>query len=139
MVKKNFPDRGFARIGLIIRHPQQALDDLTNLLGLQPHRVWQVGGARTTPKGKTIGGVWQDSAWLSDQEVSFDTTDAAIKNYICRLQDAFERILDITNTGGRAVLVFRMSGSENYGFVLSPDQLRELAQLGVEVSVEVFP
>lgn len=53
------------KISFPIKHPAMDPDEITSNLDLQPDGCWKAGAPRTTPHGRSLGGVRRETYWFA--------------------------------------------------------------------------
>lgn len=127
-------------VTLMLNHPNEKLDTVTNELGLQPDYKWQAGQPRTTPVGKPLPGVNRDTYWAYCERIAghrkfFET----VVELLARLEAAEEFVWGLLRSGGRVNLIVHLPGHTNIGDVIAPADLLRMGRLGIGLGVEVFP
>lgn len=131
-------DRGV--VSIRFRHPTRELAFLSEVLGLTAFRTWKVGTPKETPTGQKTGGVYDISYWVSRIEFepkagfSVPLTDA-----IGLLQRAEATVRELLDTGGNLEIYLHLTGWLSNSGSISAALLRTMADLGVRLSIEVFP
>jgi hypothetical protein len=134
-------DRGVRfDIALLIRHPDIDPTLITARLGLDAHRAWKAGDARTTPTGRRLPGRYADSCW--NYVFHYEDTDrfsTAIEDILGTLKNHKPLLEQIDKTGGTTELFLQLPGDANIGDGLSWAVLKKFAALKIGLSVETFP
>lgn len=127
-------------ISIRIAHPGMDMSDVCEDLGLVPDFSYSAGDARVTPKGKAIGGVRDGSYWLHSfmerNDGDVESSLEEIVRFLAVRQKFFERI---TKTGGRSELFIGWFSSENTGFNIGSSILRQLVDLNIDLSFDIYP
>ncbi|WP_321397831.1 DUF4279 domain-containing protein [Emcibacter sp.] len=132
-------------VSLRLSHPSRSLKDFTDLLGLTPARLWTAGEPKLTPKGTALPITAEDSFWearlsgsgkRSSSEISLEVW---LKQAVSDLAPHREKFAEIAQTGGRVELFIRWAGDYNMGAVFAPELLRDLADLHLTLSLDVYP
>lgn len=127
-------------VSLRITSPAITADEIASLVGLDPSRHWNVGEARTTPKGQVLEGARKTSyatfrlvdkqrAWLSE----------VISTYERELADRAAVLEEIRNAGGTTELFVGWFLERSGGDTLPSALLRALGSLGLDLSLDVYP
>lgn len=128
------------KIRILIRHPTADPIEITNKLGTDPDNFQKVGEIRKTPRGKAVGGIneysmWSKSFFFEKERNFFHRASSVI--------DLFEGnkdfIVNLIDSGGSIQLITDLSGQLNIGDVFSWKDLGRLADLKIDLGVEVFP
>ncbi len=87
-----------------------------------------------------MSGTYRESHWVGGLE--FASTSGFRKKFVSllrRLKRAEKTCRRIKETGGTIELYLQLPGSVNNGDTIEPALLNEMAQLGIELSIKVFP
>jgi hypothetical protein len=131
----------FYRMVFRIRHPTIDPGVITTTLAMEPHRSWKVGESRTAPNGRALDGHRDDSFWSYRE----DYTNAAkaffkeVDILVSRLKPHAAFLHELSAAGGKCEIYIQLPGSMNFGDSLHQSTLRSLADLGILLSLEVFP
>ena len=125
---------------LMINHPTERLDTITNELGLQPDYKWQVGQPRSAPDGTPLPGVNRDTYWALCERVAghrffFETA----VDMLDRLEAAEDFVRGLLASGGRIRIAINLPGRTNIGDSLASSHLSRMGRLGVELDIGIFP
>ncbi|MEW6642141.1 MAG: hypothetical protein AB1586_16670 [Pseudomonadota bacterium] len=125
---------------LLIKHPTIDPKLITKELGLSPHLAHVVGTERITPMGTKLSGRYEESTWGWAKRVQGrrafldDVSDLALQ-----LQKSQHFIASLIAGGGNVTMIVDLPGDVNIGSVLSSVGLKRLADLGIDLGIEVFP
>jgi hypothetical protein len=127
-------------IRLLIKHPSIDPDRITETLGLAPHLSAIAGSERTTPTGTVLPGPHKVSVWSHSFDVKgkrrfFSDVDAMID----RLEPHKALLSAIADGGGNVMLIVHLPGDVNIGSTLRWREMARLANLHVDLGIEVFP
>lgn len=127
-------------IRILIRHPAADPIEITRRLGIDPDIVRKVGEIRKTPRGNASGDVNKYSMWsksfIFEKERNFFRHAVSIVDL---LEQNREFISELIDSGGTIQLIADLSGRQNIGDVFAWNDLRRLADLRIDLGVEVFP
>ncbi|MCO5082519.1 MAG: DUF4279 domain-containing protein [Rhizobiaceae bacterium] len=129
----------FFTIQLSFTHSHIGVDELTRRIGIEPDRAWNVGEERTTPVGRRISGVFDKTYW------SVSRTVFGKRHFFNEVLFELDKLGNIDffrwfrQNGGEASVIIGLSGAENIGDVIKPENLNRLAELGFSLGIEVFP
>jgi len=127
-------------VTLMINHPNEKLDAITEAFGLQPDYKWQVGQPRSTPIGTLLPGVNRDTYWaFSDRIAGHRHFFETAMELLAKLEAAEEFVRNLLAGDGRIRMVLHLPGRTNIGDTLAPADLLRMGRLGVALDVEVFP
>jgi hypothetical protein len=126
-------------ISLRITHPNKPSEQITKALGLVPEFSWTAGDRKTTPKGGKLPGHRKESYWCYGVSVSDQPLEAEIAKLNDSLAGKQNVLLDIVATGGRIEYFVGWFSSKNSGFVLKHELSRQLAELKIDLSFDVYP
>ncbi|TPG11353.1 hypothetical protein EAH88_02110 [Rhodanobacter glycinis] len=116
------------------------LSGCSSEFGLVPTRQWSVGQERTSPRGKPLEGLWEESYWTTSLEID---PDEAIEIALVRIAQWLSRHESFLSThnisGGSAGLFigFFLEGF-NSGFLLEPSLLAQYTLLGVALEFDLY-
>lgn len=134
-------ERGLAyTVRIRICHPSDPLDCLTTATGLTPHVQHKKGEPRVTPNGVPLPGTYSDSRW-SYSEVTRDSRrfHVGVRRAMDLLEPAAEVLQQLRTSGGRVEIILHLRGERNVGDYIEIPDLKRLADLGINLGVEVFP
>jgi len=125
---------------LLIKHPSIDPAVISSELKLEAFRSWKAGESRATPTGTPLPGTWRDSSWnhvfsYKGERKFFDE----IRQLLIQLLPHKDFLLKISNEGGRVEIYLQLPGDLNQGSSAEPAMLKEMAELGLYLGVEVFP
>lgn len=139
--KRDPEDEGLKfRLRVLVKHPFDALADLTSAFGVAPMLHWKAGDERQSAAGTSIPGRQRESlwSWWIDVENKRYFSDA-VTDVLETLDRGKECIRRVVSTGGAAVLIVELQGGRNIGDVIGLKQLAQLADIGIQLGIEVFP
>jgi hypothetical protein len=127
-------------IGLHIKHPEISPDAITAGLGLTPQYSWRRGEPCRTPTGTELGGFRKETMWhhLTKEEGRRYFFES-LRGFVDRLRPNRDFLAQLVSGGGRVTLLIHLAGDVNMGDDLEPETLRLMSELGIALSVEVFP
>jgi len=113
---------------------------ITKELGLTPHLSHFAGAERMTPANTKLPGKYRESIWgwaqhLEGKRAFFDN----VSELAIRLRKHQDFIAGLMAGGGSIVMIVDLPGDVNIGSVLSSVNIKRLADLGVDLGIEVFP
>lgn len=126
-------------VSLRFRHPTRSADEISAEFNLQPRFHWNVGDLRRKSDGSLGDGV-RDSSYWSHEVAS---------GKVCGLADALEENIATLEPHAAFLREFIASGGEveyfiglfttsmSGGVTLSPELLRRIADLGINISIDV--
>lgn len=125
---------------LIVRHPSLDPKLISTQLGLAPHVTQMAGEARVAPSGVPIGGRYSDSRWgwsarFEKRREFFDEVSVLAN----RLYPHKEFLSKIVDSGGSVEIVVHLPGDTNIGWTMPWAELATLAELKIDLGIEVFP
>jgi hypothetical protein len=127
-------------ITLLIRHPDLNPELIKAKVGLQPHRSWQAGEPRFTPKGRVFPRSHKTSCWNHVFRYQGDVHfSEEIDTILVQLTPCRALIREIDQTGGKSQLFLKLPGDQNLGDELSWKILEKFAHLKIGFSLETFP
>lgn len=129
-------------ITLRLRHPAMRPDEMSTSLGLDPHRCWNKGAARTSPEGEPLGGYQKDNAWTRclaggpSDELSLAKCLAAVMK---ELGPASEFLRQFRSTGGTTELEVMWSIGDAWPEEVFPHALlAQLAEVMLDLRVSTI-
>jgi len=132
-------------VALRIWHPSIDPEDISVALNLKPERQWKVGEARTTAKGRSLGGVQAETYWFTDpfnhgEYLSHQDQVEDVFFDVLRLLAPKKEFLNLLSTqGARAHLQVSTHSNRNYALVLPPELLHECSELGLSLVHDTYP
>jgi hypothetical protein len=127
-------------VRLLIRHPNIDPDRITKTLGLIPHSSAMAGSERRTLAGDLLPGLHKDSAWSYSFRVTGNRrlfSDAA--KLIDKLEPHQAFLAELDHGGGSICFILDLPGDVNMGDVLPWRDMARLANLHIDLGIEVFP
>lgn len=126
------------RLGFI--HPNVAPDEISNKLGLTPFSAQKVGEPRFAPNGAKLPSVSKDSRWTFRRLCrSGSELIDEISLLLERLEAERSWVLSILKSSGLIHITLSFSGRHYFGLSIPPDLVERLAQVEIELGIEVFP
>lgn len=127
-------------VRLLIKHPNLDPGLISERLAMLPNMTQLVGTKRKTPKGVSIGGTYRESRWgwsirVAGKRSFFDdVTDLAN-----RLKPHKKFLSEIIDSGGTIEVIVHLPGDVNIGWTLDWQEMEKLAELQINLGIEVFP
>jgi hypothetical protein len=129
-------------ISLRIRHPSIDVAEIASNLSREPFRSWQAGEPRSTPKGTPITGVNSETYWTT-RVAEGDSSSAVLSVVLlglvadlARHRMFFERL---RREGASIELFVGWYFGGNSGDIFGFDLLAKLADLKIDLSLDVYP
>ena len=116
--------------------------EISAALKLEPFRMWRAGDPRTTPKNTPLEGTWRDTYWTADvfkDKCPDRTLAAAIFGLAERFSPSKSFFAKICSEGGRVEFYVGWFIDGNRGDVFDTILLAKLADLGVDLSLDIYP
>jgi len=131
-------------ISLRAKHPQVELGFLSNLFGKQPCVSWVAGDERKTPKGTSLGGIRENSYWvtrLTEEETVSESwqLEDLLEQSLLEVSVHAKELDEFFGSGGRLEFFVSVYGSRNFGLILSPDLMSRLGAAQIELQLDVYP
>ena len=127
-------------IRLLIKHPNYDPDLITGQLKIAPTMTRAFGAPCKAPDGKLLSGTYKDSRWgwstRVDGKRNFFEDVAQLAR---RLKPHKEFLTALAETGGTTEIIVHLPGEANIGWTLPWSELGNLAELQVDLGIEVFP
>ncbi len=134
------------RICFRAHHPSADVAPLFDQLGWEPDHLWVAGQSRQTALGAPLAGVYPDSygsVHLTPEREPREWSQESLEQFLDALQRrlAAHRIVmrEFNARGGRCGLSIGMSGQDTFGFELSPQLHRALAELELSLGFDIQP
>jgi hypothetical protein len=114
--------------------------EISNALGLTPQRTTRAGASRTSPKGEALAGAYEFSYWTHQ----FDTEGASelglvLEGLVERLKRNQQFLHQIVKDGGSVQLFCGVFAAGNWDEILSHTLMGRLAELRVDLRLDVYP
>jgi len=134
-------------IRLIFRHPSIDPEDITKTLGLEPSKQIRVGDRVIGLDGRPRRGIERQSSWslwvtYDYEEPDLDAPGPRVDERICAFLEPIVRHAPFVRrlaVEGEAGLEINILGHSHFGCAIAPAVLRTIADLGLDLCVEVFP
>jgi hypothetical protein len=130
-------------VSLRLWHPERLSREITSILQVEPRHSGDVGSTRMTPKGTQLAGVYDQTFWTArivDGSSAGRSLAAAVSEILDRFEVQQDFFRDFSSTGGRAELFIGwFLDNGNSGDVLEHRLLRRLADLGLDLSFDIYP
>jgi len=127
-------------VRLLVKHPSIDPFVITKELGLIPHLAHHVGKNRLTPKGRILAGQYRESVWGWSKDVE---GKRAFFDEVADLSIQLERhrhfLSKLVAEGATVSLILHLPGDVNIGSNLRSTDMKRLADLGIDLGIEVFP
>lgn len=125
-------------ISIRINHPSWPLDIITELMKSKPDVGRSVGEQRRTPQGKELEGKNPETHWIKRLNYKGDSLPNAIEKAASEFgwQSAVGR--EIRQSGGRVEFFIGWFFDKKGGDVLSAELLGRLAELGIDLSFDIY-
>jgi hypothetical protein len=130
------------KVSLRIRHPYREPADITSALGLNPSRCWRAGEPRSTPKGSPLEGNYSESYWtarLAEGRWPETALTVVIGDLLQQLGAHKNFFHEIRSEGGRIEFFVGWFFDRQSGGVFSSDLLAQMADLKIDLSLDVYP
>jgi hypothetical protein len=131
-------------VGLRIHHPSLDPRRISRRMKMRPHISWQVGDARTTPKGNPLPGVRADTYWSKSLISGWvrvprgKSAEDALAQVLRPLRAHARFLRGIRSDGGRIELSLSSYSTRNYAFVFPPSLIKLIDRLGLDFIVDVY-
>ncbi len=126
-------------LALQVKHPNLSADLWSKSLRMAPVRSWRADQPRSTPKGRKLVGTYKASygCWelVEGRGNSLVRSLAAMTKRLSKHKKLVRRW---RATGGSVAYYLALSGPRMIPFVLPPELLAEMGDLGVELGVETL-
>ena len=131
-------------VSLHVSHPTLDLEELTQILGLKPSKVWKLGEPRVTPKGTPLEGVYKYNLWSAPlhEQKRILSTEIYLEDYLEKLNQQFsphkKRLGEIVNSGGYIEYFIGWFSEGNIGATLNPALLKSTAELNISIGLDIY-
>ena len=127
-------------ISLRLRHARDDVGALLEQWGMDVRRSWIAGTPRTTPRGSPLNGTWPDSYAYTRLDIGGpDTLTRCLRQVIDQLQPLSQELNAFVDMGGRAELFVGWHFEQNSGDILDRRLLRAITDLGLDLSLDIYP
>jgi hypothetical protein len=130
------------RYCIVLRFRHSTLDpgEISSELGRRPDIAWKAGDPCITPKGRRLPGVRADGFW----SLTFRYKgEKPIGNNLAQIVDELSPhkhlFGKLDNMGATAALYVQLPGDVNNGDRISSKTLGRLADLSIDLEIEIFP
>jgi hypothetical protein len=127
---------------LRVFHPSIDPEEISEGFGLAPRHSRRAGEERKTPKGQSLSGTYNTSYWMTeltgDESGRGDLT-TALRDIANRLRAYEFFVKKIRDEGGRVEIFIGWLLEGNDGFVLDNALMARFAELGIDLSFDVYP
>lgn len=138
--RSNEFDKSRPMARLLIVHPEMDPALITDKLGIQPSQSSRHGQPRVTPKGTTLPGTYTDTRWcMSFRNDENRSIEALVVHALAVLPAKSKFWGELVRSGGKAELILSLGGSQYQGASLKAETIRQLAQMGMQLGLEVYP
>jgi hypothetical protein len=129
-------------ISLRVFHPKMDPAEISIALQRTPKVSWKAGDSRVTPKGTPLKGLRKDSYWtcnvLKGEWPGKDLTDA-VSDLVTQLSLHRSFFQQVRSEGGKVEFFVGWFFDGNSGDVFDVDLLAKLADLGIALSLDIYP
>ena len=128
------------KLSLRVFHPEMEPAAITKALGMQPHGAYRAGDPRQSHTGVLLGGVYDRSFWRH----RFSTPDDIdLPEFLHRIAFSLQPhrtfLRSLRDTGGDLELfVGLFAEGKNIGATISYDLMSILADLGIDVGLDIY-
>ena len=123
-----------------VRHPSMDPDLICSTLGLEAKSKWKAGSERKTPKGKPLLGKYEFSFCTFSLKHPKDIHIADfLKFYNKKLNKQKYFLNSVRVSGGSLEYFIGWYTNENCGEVFDVELLKNLVDLGIEISLDIYP
>ena len=135
----------YFNISLRIWHPTFDPDDITKSLKISPKRKWRAGERRSTPKGNLLEGYNKETYWSAaiHSEEYLYSKEVTLEKYLMDFSQSIQNQLaffrEIRDAGGRVEYFIGLYINSNSGSVMSTSLLALLGDLGIDLSLDLYP
>ena len=124
------------RIGMRVTHPTLDLAPVLAPLGIIPMHSKVAGAARVGVKGQSLPGTYRLSFWNWSGDRDFAAAAVRLADTLAPHRELFRTL---EGSGGSVAISLALIGSNNIGATLSVRDTARLADLRIDLDIEVFP
>lgn len=127
------------KVSLRIFHPSIDPDELADIVGIEPSVKWKANSLRSTPKGKLLEGVYENTycSFELPQTHQIELSEF-LKKCNNRLESCKKSFHDILKTNGEIEYYIGWFSQKNSGEIFDLELLGQLVNLGVKLSIDVY-
>lgn len=117
-------------------------DTITKQLSLAPSRCWQAGKERYDLKGNKLSGTWPETKWWHAWKVNGNLGISFFEKTTLIIDDLYPNrdfFCKINQDQGKTLLIIDLPGSSNQGSELPFSSIKKLAEMKINMGIEVFP
>jgi hypothetical protein len=126
-------------IDLRFVHPSMDSQVITDLLDTDPDFSWKSGEQAKTPKSDPLKFIRKQSYWVFGVQNKGKDFSTEIHKIIGLLTQHRDFVGKITTEGGAVEIYLGFVGSKNVGSTPKPVTPAQLGDLGITLSIEVYP
>ncbi|MCC7038603.1 MAG: DUF4279 domain-containing protein [Alphaproteobacteria bacterium] len=130
---------GHYKLLLRFFHPTMDMQDVSRLLNLKPNYYWNAGEPAKSPTGRILNFKRRNSYWSYEVDAEDTAFSKSIKELLDLILPHKSFLEKFVSEGGRVNFYLQLSGLVNVGDTLSFNLLSKMAELKIELDVEVFP
>ncbi|MFI0416417.1 MAG: hypothetical protein ACH255_20015 [Candidatus Thiodiazotropha sp.] len=128
------------KISLRIRHPSIDAETICREIGIKADRKWSAGDQRTTPAGRKLDGVYEETYCTFSLDIEgFKEISTFLKYQISTVKNKKQFFNSVISSGGNIEYFIGWNLNGNTGDTFSHELLRELADLGISLSFDLYP
>ena len=127
-------------VSLRIGHPNITAMEIVNRLGITPKHMWTVGEPRKTPRGDPLPGNYKETYCYFLVGSGEGKELAKLLDSCCdRLYQHADFFQSIRSTGGKLEYFIGWFADNNCGETFDIGLLRKLVDLGIDISIDLYP
>jgi hypothetical protein len=132
--------RSICELTLRIWHPSSPSQNISDALDLIPEQSFSVGDNRVTRGGRKLAGIYQNTLWIYEILLPDNyTLSGLISHANAILGSRKGEVRSIIDSGGKVEYFSGIFTNSNIVEVFDHELLRECSELGVEISISIFP
>lgn len=127
-------------ISLRIWHPNMNPEYISSTLKVEPTHSKKAGDERSTPKGKPLPGINEETYFSYSIHTSKKLLlEEAIEAHLADLAKHKQFIEEILDSGGRLSYFIGMYLEGNAGLALTHSLLKKVSDLGIGLDLDIYP
>jgi hypothetical protein len=126
------------KVSFRITHPTIDSSTIDSKLMLTPKFSYTVGEKKITPKGTEIDGIRNNSFWCHEFSDCDENFESSLKKFNKLLGEKSLFLKSLSDTGGTLEYFVGWFQSGNSGFVLDVELISQIADMGIQLSFNIY-
>lgn len=123
-----------------VRHPTLKAIEIQDSLSLIPEVSHSVGERRRTPTGAALDGLYKETYCTFKKSKGPDSQlDSELERCNAALSKHKSFLSKIKDSGGRLEYFVGLFLDGNSGFSVTSDEMRQMQELGIDLSLDIYP